>query len=166
MTKTHQILTMVATILFSGAARASEWWAVDLTHGQAFFVDRSSISQYAQSGRAFRQAWVAQYSNVAEKDGSTLNKTLWVFDCAESSISIRSSASYRKDGSIVDSWSVRPGSLDFSPIVPDSTGQAWASFVCNYEKAAGRQDLTIGNRKYIKVDDVDEAASIFLSGKP
>lgn len=156
------IAVFAACTVAAWAAAASEWWVADLTHGQAFFIDRSSISQSLEGGKSVRQAWVSQYSREPGKDGSSINKTLFAFDCAGNNISVRSSVSYTKDGNVIDSWSIRKDLIEFSPIVPDSTGQAWSNFVCRYDRTDISDKITLSGRTYYRVSDIDAAAKILL----
>jgi len=159
------IVALLTALMLPSSVRAAEWWYVAAGKQVSVFADRSSVAVSQVNGRNVIRAWAA-YFNSTVVNGYKSEKSQSYYDCSQRMSAFRSSIEYGTDGMVKNSRTLNDYQISWSPLAPDTVGEALLNFVCNVEQAEiVNGSFTIEGIEFIKVDDLDEASKI-LTPKP
>lgn len=124
------VSTLLVLSLIASPAVARPWARLAIAdNNAASWVDVGSITEDAGQ----RIAWLRQDLRRPERDGTVQTLTRRLFDCRRRESALVAIVSYDRQGRSTYSGRAEDAlGPEFTPVVPDSVGEAVMNFVCSY----------------------------------
>lgn len=118
---------LILGALSPSAALAEEWTFVDIDgDGAAYFYDAESL----KVNENFAAVWVMWDHTRDKTVKKRATKDKWILGCRDETITIVYTASYGKNGNVINSTSFPDYMRETNPIVPGSVADRIAKLVC------------------------------------
>ena len=136
----HVIVVLLASCpLFAGAA---DWYKFNDTDERTDLIDRSTIVRKGDHVTSWSKVRfrVPQVYKGGEANGAWYSSAMQFadFDCSKRAgyiIAVNYFEGSDVDGTLTHAEKPVPGELPFfTPVAPDSVGEAWMKFVCSFPK--------------------------------